>query len=243
MSIASERTILITGASRGIGRAIAIACAPYFDKMLLTCKNSETALTELKNALETQYNVNCILFVGDMGDPDFVATIFDDVTRIDAVVNNAGISHIGLLSDMPIEKWHSVMNTNLNAVFYTSRFAIPLMVRRHEGKIINISSIWGNAGASMEVAYSASKGGVNSFTKALAKELAPSNIQVNALACGVIDTDMNRCFSEEERAMIIDEIPSDRMGTVEEVAETVLSLLNAPAYLTGQIITLDGGYL
>ena len=95
----------------------------------------------------------------------------------------------------------------------------------------------------MEVAYSTSKGGVNSFTKALAKELAPSNIQVNAIACGVIDTEMNHCFSEEERAMLIEEIPADRMGTVEEVARTVLMLLDAPAYLTGQIITLDGGYL
>ena len=95
----------------------------------------------------------------------------------------------------------------------------------------------------MEVAYSTSKGGVNSFTKALAKELAPSNIQVNAIACGVIDTDMNHCFSEEERAMIIEEIPADRMGAPQEVGEMVLSLLNAPAYLTGQIITLDGGYL
>jgi len=135
------------------------------------------------------------------------------------------------------------MNTNLNAVFYTSRLAVPYMVRQQKGKIINISSIWGNAGASMEVAYSASKGGVNSFTKALAKELAPSNIQVNAIACGVIDTDMNRCFSEEERAMLIEEIPADRMGSVEEVAQTVLMLLDAPAYLTGQIITVDGGYL
>ena len=95
----------------------------------------------------------------------------------------------------------------------------------------------------MEVAYSASKGGVNSFTKALAKELAPSSIQVNAIACGVIDTDMNRCFTKEERDMIIEDIPADRMGTAEEVAKTVLFLLDAPAYLTGQIITLDGGYL
>ena len=114
---------------------------------------------------------------------------------------------------------------------------------KKKGKIINISSIWGNAGASMEVAYSTSKGGINSFTKALAKELAPSNIQVNAIACGVIDTDMNRCFSEEERNMIIEEIPTDRMGTPEEVGQMVLSLLDAPSYLTGQIITLDGGYL
>lgn len=243
MNIPSNRTILITGASRGIGRAIATACAPYFNTMLLTCRTSEDKLLSLKEELESKYPVNCILFVGDMGNPDFVSSIFENVTHIDAVVNNAGISHIGLLSDMSVEEWQTVMNTNLNAVFYTSRLAVPYMVRQQKGKIINISSIWGNAGASMEVAYSASKGGVNSFTKALAKELAPSNIQVNAIACGVIDTDMNRCFSEEERAMLIEEIPADRMGSVEEVAQTVLMLLDAPAYLTGQIITVDGGYL
>ena len=243
MNPSTNKTILITGASRGIGRAIAKACAPYFDTMLLTCRTSEDKLLSLKEELENKYPVNCVVFIGDIGDPDFVSSIFEKVTNIDAVINNAGVSHIGLLSDMSVEEWQTVINTNLNAVFYISRLAVPHMVRAKQGKIINISSIWGNAGASMEVAYSASKGGVNSFTKALAKELAPSNIQVNAIACGVIDTDMNRCFSEEERAMLIEEIPADRMGTVEEVAQTVLMLLNAPAYLTGQIITLDGGYL
>ena len=237
------KTILITGASRGIGRAIAKACAPHFDTMLLTCKKSEAELLTLKEELEQAHPITCVPFIGDMGDPAFVSSIFNGITQIDAVINNAGISHIGLLSDMSVEEWNQVMNTNLNAVFYTSRLAVPLMVSRKQGKIINISSIWGNAGASMEVAYSTSKGGLNSFTKALAKELAPSNIQVNAIACGVIDTDMNRCFSEEERSMIIEEIPADRMGTPEEVGELVLSLLNAPAYLTGQIITIDGGYL
>lgn len=238
-----ERIILITGASRGIGRAITKACAPFFDKMLLVCQKSEAELLSLINELEKDYPVTCIPFIGDIGNPDFVSAVFKNVTQIDAVINNAGISHIGLLSDMSLEEWHSVINTNLNSVFYTSRLAIPYMVKRHKGKIINISSIWGNAGASMEVAYSASKGGVNSFTKALAKELAPSSIQVNAIACGVIDTDMNRCFTKEERDMIIEGIPADRMGTAEEVAKTVLFLLDAPAYLTGQIITLDGGYL
>lgn len=239
----NEKTILITGASRGIGRAIAVACAPFFDRMLLTCQKSEKELLSLKAELEAKHGVTCHTFIGDIGNPEFVASIFSQVNRMDAVVNNAGISHIGLLSDMTTDEWHSVMNTNLNSVFYTGRLAVPLMVSRKAGKIINISSIWGNAGASMEVAYSASKGGVNAFTKALAKELAPSNIQVNAIACGVIDTDMNRCFSDEERAQLIEEIPADRMGTPEEVARAVLMLLNAPAYLTGQIITLDGGYL
>lgn len=243
MNTNKNRTLLITGASRGIGRAIAKACAPYFDTMLLTCKNSEDKLLSLKEELERNYPISCQTFIGDMGNPDFVESVFETVTHIDALINNAGISYIGLLSDMSLEEWNNVMNTNLNAVFYTSRLAIPHMVRAQSGKIINISSIWGNAGASMEVAYSASKGGVNSFTKALAKELAPSNIQVNAIACGVIDTDMNRCFSEEERAMIIEDIPTDRMGTVDEIAQTIVMLLDAPAYLTGQIITVDGGYL
>lgn len=243
MAISTKRTILITGASRGIGRAIAYAVAPHYDRVIITCKNSSDKLMEIQQELEKDYAVECITYVGDMGDYSFVESVFDGLDRIDAVINNAGISHVGLLSDMTVAEWNRVMNTNLNSVFYTCKLALPLMLHRKEGRIINISSIWGNAGASMEVAYSASKGGVNSFTKALAKELAPSNIQVNALACGVIDTDMNRCFSEEERKMIINEIPADRMGTSKEAAQAVMMLLNAPTYLTGQIVTLDGGYL
>ena len=143
---------------------------------------------------------------------------------------------------MSVEEWHRVMSTNLNSLFYTSKFGVPQMLTNHKGKIINISSVWGNTGASMEVAYSASKGAVNSFTKALAKELAPSNIQVNAIACGLIDTDMNACFSEEDLQYIIEEIPADRIGKPEEVAKLCLTLAEAPEYLTGQIITLDGGW-
>jgi len=239
----TKSTILITGASRGIGREIALAAAPHYDRVIITCKESHDRLLALKQELEQNYSIECMAYVGDMGDYVFVESIFDGLDRMDAVVNNAGISYIGLLSDMTTEEWNLVMNTNLNSVFYTSKLAIPLMLSRKQGRIINISSIWGDAGASMEVAYSASKGGINSFTKALAKELAPSNIQVNALACGVIDTDMNRCFSEEEREMIINEIPADRMGTAEEAAQAVIMLLAAPSYLTGQIVTLDGGYL
>ncbi len=239
----TKRTIFISGASRGIGHAIALATAPYFDRMVITCKNSYEKLLALKKNLEEQYPIECMAYVGDIGDYSFLESIFDCLDRIDVIVNNAGISHIGLLSDMTPDEWNVVINTNLNSVFYTSKLGIPLMLHRKEGRIINISSIWGNSGASMEVAYSTSKGGLNTFTKALAKELAPSNIQVNAIACGVIDTDMNRCFSEEERSQIIQEIPADRMGTPEEIAKTVLMLIDAPAYLTGQIITIDGGYL
>ena len=116
------------------------------------------------------------------------------------------------------------------------------MVRNQHGKIINISSVWGSSGASCEVAYSASKGGVNAFTRALAKELAPSRIMVNAIACGVIDTQMNQCFSEDERRQLAEEIPAGRFGMPEEAAALALSLVNAPSYLTGQVITLDGGW-
>ena len=116
------------------------------------------------------------------------------------------------------------------------------MLQKHSGRIINISSVWGNVGASTEVAYSASKGGVNAFTRALAKELAPSGIAVNAIACGMIDTDMNRCFSAKELEALRAEIPADRIGQPSEVADALLSLLRTPTYLTGQIVTLDGGW-
>lgn len=162
---------------------------------------------------------------------------------IDILINNAGISHIGLLQDMSIEEWNQVLNTNLTSAFSCSKYAIPDMITRKQGKIINISSVWGCSGASCEVAYSASKGGLNLFTQALAKELAPSNIQVNAIACGCIDTQMNACFSEEERATLTDEIPAGRFGMPEEVASLVLTLAEGNEYLTGQIITLDGGWI
>ena len=138
--------------------------------------------------------------------------------------------------------WKNVINVNLNSCFLTCKAAIPSMLNRKKGKIVNISSVWGNVGASMEVAYSASKGGINSFTKALAKELGPSNIQVNAVACGMIDTDMNSCFSDEDMEALIQEIPADRIGKPEEVAKLVYMICEGNDYLTGQIITLDGGW-
>ena len=142
-----------------------------------------------------------------------------------------------------IDDWNNIINTNLSSVFSTCKLAIPDMIRNHSGSIINISSVWGVCGASCEVAYSATKGGINAFTKALAKELAPSGINVNAIACGVIDTDMNRCFSDEERQNIIEEIPAGRMGSPDEVASLALSISEGSNYLTGQIIVLDGGYI
>ena len=163
--------------------------------------------------------------------------------EIHVLVNNAAISYVGLLTDMSIQQWHEVMDTNLNALFYTCRLVIPQMVQRKAGRIINVSSVWGNVGASMEVAYSTAKGGVNSFTKALAKELAPSGIQVNGVAFGVIDTDMNACFTREEMESLREEIPADRIGSAREAGEMIRQMLYLPDYLTGQMIAMDGGWI
>lgn len=238
--------VLITGASRGIGKAIAARFAQEGCTLIINCSKSADALLELKKELEHLYHVPVLASVGNIGDFRYISQLFEEIKQefgsVDILVNNAGISHIGLLSDMSPEEWHRVIDTNLSSVFYTSKLAIPYMLSKQAGKIINISSVWGNVGASCEVAYSASKGGMNSFTKALAKELAPSNIQVNAIACGCIDTEMNRCFSEEERQELINEIPAGRFGKPEEVAELAFSLAHEHNYLTGQIITLDGGW-
>lgn len=233
---------LITGASRGIGKSIAEELAKAGYNLYLTCINSADSLHAYSKELSTLYGISCTPFIGDMGNWTDVKALFDNITNLDVLINNAGISYVGLLSEMSPEDWHRLMAVNIDSLFYTSKLSIPLMLKAHSGKIINISSVWGNVGASMETAYSASKGAVNSFTKALAKELAPSNIQVNAIACGVIDTDMNRCFSTEDIEALKQEIPADRIGQPGEVARLILSLINAPDYLTGQIITLDGGW-
>lgn len=239
-------TVLITGASRGIGKAICYRFAQEGYSLIINCSKSTAALMALKAELKETYHVPVLASVGNIGDYTYVQQLFSEIQKefgsVDIVINNAGISHIGLLSDMTPEEWHNLMNVNLASAFYTSKLAIPYMLSKQQGKIINISSVWGNVGASCEVAYSASKGGLNSFTKALAKELAPSNIQVNAIACGCIDTEMNRCFTEDERQALINEIPAGRFGTPEEVASLVYSLANEDNYLTGQVITLDGGW-
>lgn len=234
---------LITGASRGIGRAIAKELAKDGYNLYLTCIKSKDALYSYSKELSGRYGVSCTPFIGDIGNWDDVSSMFGQITDLDVLINNAGLSYVGLLNEMSQEDWHKLMSVNIDSLFYTSKLAIPLMLKKHNGRIINISSVWGNAGASMEVAYSASKGAVNSFTKALAKELAPSSIQVNAISCGVIDTDMNRCFSPDELENLRQEIPADRIGQPVEVARMVKSILDAPDYLTGQIITLDGGWI
>lgn len=238
----NKKTALITGASRGIGLATAECFAAAGYDLILTCKNSMNALEQAAARLQEQNHINCLALQSDLGQEEDVLRLFSSIDSLDVLVNNAGIAHIGLLTDMTADEWHRIMAVNLDACFYTCRAAIPLMLKNHCGKIINISSVWGTQGASMEVAYSASKGGVNAFTRALAKELAPSGIQVNAIACGVIDTSMNDCLTPEDKAALTAEIPADRLGLPEEAAKLILQTAQAPAYMTGQIITMDGGW-
>ncbi len=242
-----RKKILVTGASRGIGRAIALKFAANGYHLFLNCHTSATQLQEVKRFIDEEYHSPCEIVLGDVGNPEDVAFMFEQIYRscecLDVLVNNAGISHIGLLMDMENDTWRRIMDTNLSSVFYCCRAAIPPMISRKQGKIINISSMWGTSGASCEAAYSASKAGVNGLTKALAKELAPSNIQVNAIACGVIDTQMNQQLSEMERIELEEEIPAGRYGTAGEIAQVVWDVAHAPGYLTGQVIGVDGGYL
>ena len=241
-----NKIALITGASRGIGAALARVFAQNGYHLALCCHKSDAQLDALANELSEQYHIEICTFTGDVGDYAFVEQMvnktLEKFSKIDVLVNNAGISYIGLLTDMQIEDWNHIVATNLTSVFSTCRCCVPSMVSQKSGKIISISSVWGNVGASCEVAYSASKGAVNSFTKALAKEVAPSGISVNAIACGTIDTSMNACFSAEERADLESEIPCGRYGTPVETAELAYAIVSQSPYLTGQIITLDGGW-
>lgn len=238
-----NRRVLITGASRGIGRAIAEAFAAAGDDLYLFCRNNIEDLDSFAGELENRHGISAKAFKCDVGDYDALKKVFEQIKELDVVVNNAGVTWMGLLTDMEVSDWKRLMATNLDSLFYVSKLSVPMMVKKHSGRIINISSVWGNVGASCEVAYSASKGGVNSFTRALAKELAPSGISVNAVACGVIDTDMNRNhLSEEDMEELRGEIPMDRLGEPSDVAQLVLKVAEAPAYMTGQIITIDGGW-
>lgn len=243
--MANKKTAFISGASRGIGRAITCALARDGYHLSLTCRHSREELLALAADLRQSCHVQVLTFFGDMGNPGFVAETAKETLsaygKIDVLINNAGISHIGLLTDMSPDEWNDLISINLSSCFYTAKAFVPAMVSAKSGRIINISSMWGSRGASCETAYSASKAGMDGFTKALAKELAPSGISVNAIACGAIDTSMNDCLTAEEKRDLAQEIPAGRFGSCDEVAQTVMALLASPLYLTGQIIGLDGG--
>lgn len=241
------RTAFITGASRGIGRGIALVLARNGYNLALTCRRNKKDLDAFAQELHSRYMIDVCTYQCNVSSYPEVASTIDAALahfgKITLLVNNAGISKVGLLTDLSPEEWKELIETNLSSLFYHCKSIIPSMLQKEEGRIINISSMWGSVGASCEVAYSASKGGVNAFTRALAKELAPSNIPVNAIACGVIDTDMNRIFTEEDRQALSEEIPAGRFAEPEEVGEAVLALAQMPAYVTGQIIGMNGGYL
>ena len=211
----SRKTVLVTGASRGIGKAIAIKFARKGYNVAISCIRNEERLMQTKKEIEN-YQVPCLAYMGDMGNMDCCKEFFAKVKKqfggVDVLVNNAGVSYIGLLQDMSSEDWNKMLHMNLTSVFNCCKLAIPYMVHQKQGKIINISSVWGIAGASCEAAYSATKGGINALTRALAKELGPSNIQVNAIACGAIDTEMNQWMEEDELIALVDEIPAGRLG-------------------------------
>lgn len=242
----ARKTVLITGASRGIGKAIAVKFAKKGYNVVINCAHREQELLQAQKEIEN-FQVSCTAFLGDMGDLETCERMYQMIRRqyggLDVLVNNAGIAYIGLLQDMSAADWNHIMTTNLTSVFNCCKLAIPFMLEQKQGKIINISSVWGNVGASCEVAYSATKGGINAFTRALAKELAPSNIQVNAVACGAIDTEMNQWMEEDELIGLVEDIPTGRLGRAEEVADLVYHLGYKNSYLTGQVIGLDGGWI
>lgn len=241
-----NKTVVVTGASRGIGRAVSIYYAQNGFNVCICCRKNSEMLEKVRQEI-LNYGVECIAYTGDIGNfqkcETFFKLIAQSYSKIDILVNNAGISHIGLLQDMSPDEWHNIVEANLTSVFNCCKLAIPIMLSRHSGKIVNISSVWGCVGASTEVAYSATKGGINSFTKALAKELAPSNIQVNAIACGIIDTDMNSFLNDDELQSVLDEVPAGRIGKPEDVAKLAFDITNTSDYLTGQVIKLDGGWI
>ena len=240
------KSVLVTGSSRGIGRETALLFARRGYRVAVNCAHRLDELKKVQYEIEA-LGAPCLAFQADVGNYEEVSRMIQSINQewggISVLINNAGIASIGLFQDMSYEDYKHLLDTNLTSVLNCCHLVIPDMIRRHEGKIINVSSIWGNAGASCEAVYSAAKGGINSFTKALGKELAPSNIQVNAVACGVIDTEMNACLSEEEKEALAQEIPAGRFGKASEAAELIYALASGHNYLNAQIITLDGGYL
>lgn len=242
-----KKTVLITGASRGIGSAIAKVFAQNnYNVIINYFKSEKEALSLQANLFKKGYNV--IAYKADVTKRNEVeAMINEGIKRfgaIDVVVNNAGISQQKLFTDITEEEWDNMLNIHIKGMFNCSQCALPHMISRKEGKIINISSIWGMVGASCEVHYSTAKAGIIGFTKALAKEVGPSNIQVNCVAPGIIETDMNSFLDEKEKDWLVEDTPLMRFGRPEEVAETVLYLASDKSdFITGQVISINGGFV
>ncbi|MDU0895071.1 MULTISPECIES: elongation factor P 5-aminopentanone reductase [Anaerococcus] len=240
------KTVLITGSSRGIGAAIARRLNDEYKIIINYNKSKDKAFALMEELRET--NPNVIAIKANVSDESEVENMFSIAEKnfghVDILINNAGISHFSLIQDIDFGTWKDVINTNLNSVFLNSKRAIPNMISKQYGVIINMSSIWGEIGASMETLYSASKGAINTFTKAMAKELAPSGIRVNAIAPGIVDTDMMRNdFSESELLDLKKEVDTNRFAKPEEIAGLVRYLISDEAsYITGDIIHINGGF-
>ncbi|MCL2620160.1 MAG: SDR family oxidoreductase [Defluviitaleaceae bacterium] len=224
--------IFITGGSRGIGKAMALHFAQ---------KGYRVAVCSRFGGLDGVLSLN-----GDVGDYAQCQHMFETINKefggLDVLINNAAISHVGYFADTTPDTWHNLINTNLMGAINCSHLAVRQMLSQGYGKIVNISSIWGGAGASCEAVYSATKGGVDTFTKALAKEVGGAGIAVNAIACGVVETEMNAFLDPDEKTALMAEIPLGRFAQPEEIAKAVDFLLHS-SYINGQIITLDGGML
>ena len=241
----SGKVVLITGASRGIGKDIALELSRCGASIALNYKKDERGVNSTLNTIKQsggyariyKADVSCYEEVKDM-----VENIINEFGKIDILINNAGISKIGLFSDMNEEEWDQIIDTDIKGVLNCTHNVLKDMISRKKGTIINISSMWGNCGASCETVYSASKGAVNAFTKALAREMGPSGIRVNAIAPGVITTDMNKWLSEEEKSALKNEIPLMSFGDVSDISKLAAFLSSDDSkYITGQIITVDGG--
>ena len=235
-----SKVAIVTGGSRGIGASIVKKLAQNGYIVVLNYNKSEKEAKEIENKFDNIYS-----YEADISNYDEVKGLIDFTInkfgKIDLLVNNAGIDLVKTINDTSIEEFDKIVKTNLYSAFYTSKEVSNYMIKKKSGKIINISSIWGIIGASCEMAYSVSKAGLDAMTKSLAKELGPSNIQVNSIAPGIIDTDMNKFLTKEEKEQIISEIPLEHIGNVEDVADCVLFLANAE-YITGQVIQVNGGW-
>ena len=237
------KTVLITGGARGIGKAIAEKFAQNGYNVVINYSKSEEAAYRM-----TQIYPNVRAFKADISNKKEVQSLIDfaekEFKHVDILINNAGISSTGLLQDLAEEELNRIFAVNVNGSFFTAQAVLPNMISRKSGKIINISSVWGMVGASNEVAYSASKSAIIGFTKALAKEVGPSNINVNCVAPGIIMTDMVSDYSIEEFDDIRSNIPLDKIGSTEDVANVVYFLASDEAnYITGQVISPNGGWI
>lgn len=236
---------VITGASRGIGRAIAEQLYREGYRLLLNCRTQFDCLDALAASLNGGEARRCLAVHGPIDAACLRALSAEgwlDAGEPLVLVNNAGISRRGLLQDMGEDDWEALVNANLKTMFLATQAVLPHMLSQKRGRILNISSVWGEVGASCEVLYSMTKGGMAAYTKALARELAPSGISVNALACGAVDTEMNAELDAQDRELLLQELPMGRMATAEETARFAAQLLSAPAYLSGQVIRFDGAW-